>query len=167
MAAREILLLGNPLLYERCAEVTRHELGTMQDVASDLADTLIVFRATHGFGRAIAAPQIGVSKRLIYMHIEAPVAILNPIIEVAGDEMMELWDDCMSFPDLLVRVKRHAHIRLRYKDPTWNDCAIDATGSIAELLQHEYDHLDGILAIQRAVEGRSIVMTKERQRLGI
>ncbi len=164
MAIREILLLGDQALYERCAEITRDELAAVRRITEDLRDTLFTFKKKHGFGRAIAAPQIGVSKRLIYMHIDAPATILNPSIEVIGDETMELWDDCMSFPDLRVRVRRHAHILVRYKDLEWHDCEIDATGDLAELLQHEYDHLDGVLALQRAIEGRSIILASERRR---
>ena len=167
MAVHEILLLGNPILYERCEEIRRHELDAMMPVADGLRDTLRAFRHKHGFGRAIAAPQIGVTKRIICMHVEKPAIIINPVISLVGDETFVLWDDCMSFPDILVKVRRHKRIRMTYKDMDWNDCTIDAEDSLSELLQHECDHLDGILAIQRAIDGRSIALASQRKLLSI
>src|SRR5258708_2558923 len=108
MAIREILLLGNPLLHQRCETVQESELSAALAVGHDLRDTMNSFRIKHGWGRAIAAPQIGVLKRIIYLQIDKPWLIINPVVSGQGEEMVELWDDCMSFPDLLVRVKRHA-----------------------------------------------------------
>jgi peptide deformylase len=81
-----------------------------------LHDTLMDFRARHGWGRAIAAPQIGVLKRIVYLHIERPWLIINPTLVGMSKATMELWDDCMSFPDLLVRVIRRCSFTLAYLD---------------------------------------------------
>ena len=104
------------------------------------------------------APQIGVQKRLICMLTDKPYVIINPALEFVGDEMMELMDDCMSFPKLLVRVRRYRHCILRYLDENWvlNEKQMD--DDMSELIQHEYDHLDGILATMRAIDNKSFVM---------
>lgn len=104
---RTILLLGNPELYEVSQEVKIEELHQMEQVREDLKDTLLAFRARYGVGRAIAAPQIGVKKRVIYRHLDTPVLFINPRLAFPEQEMIDVLDDCMSFPDLLVRVKRY------------------------------------------------------------
>lgn len=158
---REILLLGDPRLYEKCEEVKREELEELRPVFTDLFDCIRGIRRDYGFGRAIAAPQIGVQKRLICMLTDKPYVILNPTLEFVGDEQMELLDDCMSFPNLLVRVRRYRHCILRYRDENWREREMRMDGDMAELIQHEYDHLDGILATMRAVDGKAFVMKKQ------
>lgn len=158
MAVREILLLGNEKLYSKSSEVGRDEVYKIRLVVEDLHDTLMDFRKRYNAGRAIAAPQIDVFKRLIYMNIDKPVIFINPRMEYIGDDKFELWDDCMSFPGLKVRVLRYRRCRLCYRDLNWNECVMDVTDDLAELLQHEYDHLDGILAVQRAIDGKSFRM---------
>ena len=157
---RDILLLGDPRLYEVSEEVTREELEQLQPVFTDLFDCILGIRRDYGFGRAIAAPQIGVRKRLICMLTDKPYVIINPQLEFIGDEKLELWDDCMSFPNLLVRVQRYRHCILRYLDENWYPCQMQLDDDMAELIQHEYDHLDGILATMRAVDSKSFVMKK-------
>ncbi|MBQ8846024.1 MAG: peptide deformylase, partial [Lachnospiraceae bacterium] len=116
---REILLLGNPLLYEKSEEVKFEELEILRPVFSDMFDCIKGIQRDYGFGRAIAAPQIGVQKRLICVFTDKPYVIINPELEFVGDEMMELMDDCMSFPNLSVRVQRYRHCILRYLDENW------------------------------------------------
>lgn len=157
---REILLLGNPELYEVSEEVKREELEELRPVFEDMFDCIRGIQRDYGFGRAIAAPQIGVKKRLICMLTDKPYVIINPTLEFIGDEMMELMDDCMSFPKLLVRVRRYRHCILRYKDENWQDCEMKMDDDMSELIQHEYDHLDGILATMRAIDNKSLVMRK-------
>jgi peptide deformylase len=163
MAVREILLLGNPRLYEVSEAVKEDDLKDLPLVVADLHDTLLDFRKRYGAGRAIAAPQIGFMKRLIYMFIQAPFVFINPSLETPGTEMIEVWDDCMCFPDLLVKVQRHRQCTIRFKDLQWNDRAMSLTDDLSELLQHEYDHLDGILAVTRAVDGRSFALRSQRE----
>jgi peptide deformylase len=162
MAVREILLLGNPKLYENSQPVSKEELHTTAEMVKDLHDTLLDFRKRHGAGRAIAAPQIGFMKRLIYMFIDKPMPFVNPSLEEESEEMMEVWDDCMCFPDLLVKVKRHQSCTIRYKDLQWKDQTMKLGGDLSELLQHEYDHLDGILAVSRAMDGRSFSLRSQK-----
>lgn len=155
MAAREILLLGNPTLLQRSEPVNQTELESIRVLVDDLHDTLIDFRANHGVGRAIAAPQIGVLKRVVYMNIKHPVTFINPVLTDCSEEMMELWDDCMSFPDLLVKVRRYRSCTIHYRDLSWSKRSLFLNDDMSELLQHECDHLDGVLAVARAIDGSS------------
>ena len=157
---REILLLGNPALYEISEEVKEEELELLRPVFEDMFDCIRGIRRDYGFGRAIAAPQIGVKKRLICMLTDQPRVIINPTLEPVGDELMELWDDCMSFPKLLVRVRRCRRCILRYRDENWQPQELLMEDGMSELIQHEYDHLNGILATMRAVDSKSFAMKK-------
>jgi peptide deformylase len=159
---KKILLLGDPRLYEISKEVTKDELEDALKVKQDLLDTLIAFRTKYGVGRAIAAPQIGVKKRIIYRHLDSPILFINPRLEFPDDEMIEIKDDCMSFPGLYVRVMRHKSLVVKYKNEDWNDCEMPLSGDMAELIQHEYDHLDGILATMRAIDSKAFTM-KEKE----
>ncbi|MDH3196630.1 MAG: peptide deformylase [Candidatus Krumholzibacteria bacterium] len=165
MPVREILLLGNSALYERCEAVSPDELGALRPVVRDLRDTLLDFRVRRGAGRAVAAPQIGVMKRLVYMYIDEPVVFLNPVLDEMSPGTFELWDDCMSFPDLLVRVARHRSCHITYRDLDWNEHRRVLHDDLSELLQHECDHLDGILAVARAVGPRAFALRSQRERL--
>ena len=159
---REILLLGDPRLYEVSEEVRREELDELRPVIEDMFDCIRGIRRDYGFGRAIAAPQIDVRKRLICILTDRPYVIINPKLEFVGDEMMELMDDCMSFPNLLVRVRRYRHCILRYRDENWEEQEMRMDDDMSELIQHEYDHLDGILATMRAIDDKALVMKKAR-----
>ena len=162
MAIRQILLLGNPQLHETSRIVGETEIEDLKPVIEDLHDTLMDFRKRFGLGRAIASPQIGVMKRLIYMHLKETVVIINPVIDWKSEEMMEVWDDCMCFPDLLVKVLRHQRLRVTYRDLKWKETCMDLEGDLSELIQHEYDHLDGILAVSRAIDGKSFALSSQR-----
>lgn len=158
MAVKEILLLGNPLLYKVAEEIHENELNRVKEYVNDLHDTMMDFRAKYNCGRAIAAPQIGIGKRLIYMNIDEPIIFINPIIDQFSNETIELWDDCMSFPELLVKVKRNKSCRIRFKDINWVEHELVLHNDLSELIQHEYDHLDGILAVQRAIDSHSFAI---------
>ena len=157
---REIVLLGNPALYEVSVPVQKEEIPKLLPVVNDLHDTLMAYRAQHHAGRAVAAPQIGVQKRLIYFHVDKPIVFLNPSLVFPDDEMMAVMDDCMSFPHLLVKVLRHKRCTIQYHDLDWKACSLDLDGDLSELLQHEYDHLDGILATMRAIDDKSFYYQK-------
>ena len=152
----DILLLGDPRLYQVCEAVQKEELLSLQPVVQGMANTILEFRAKYGAGRAIAAPQLGVMKRLVVMNIDRPIAFYNPVLFDESEEMMELWDDCMSFPNLLVRLKRHRFCKMRFRDENWKEQVWDLKDDLSELLQHEIDHLDGILATTRAIDDQSL-----------
>jgi len=152
---KDLLLLGDPRLYEMCEPVLPSELAQVKDWVADLENVMKEVRAKYHFGRAIAAPQLGIMKRLIYMNIDKPVVFINPELVNLSDEVFELWDDCMSFPNLLVRVKRHRSLTLKYLDEHWLSQQWDMSDDLSELLQHEYDHLNGILCTMRAIDERA------------
>lgn len=160
MSARRILQLGDPLLRAVSTAVdTPAEAG---NVFRDLRDTLHEFQRTHGFGRGISAVQIGEPKRLIYIELEGRAySLRNPEYEWQTEEKFELWDDCFSFPDLLVRLKRSVAVGIRYRNEAGEMESLEARGPFSELLQHEIDHLDGILAIDRALDRESLCTREE------
>ena len=167
MPSREILQLGNPLLWQKSVEVSDAQSTEARAIARDLSDTLGAFREATGFGRGIAAPQIGVLKRMIFIRMQPSGfcgPLINPEIVWASAGRMELWDDCFSFPNLMVRVSRAAQIRVDYLDDRGIKQCIDAEGDLSELIQHEIDHLDGILAVQRAVSSQAFATRTEWER---
>jgi peptide deformylase len=168
MPRREILQLGNPLLWTKSVEVSDVQSTETKSVTKDLSETLAAFREASGYGRGIAAPQIGVLKRIIFIRMQPSGfcgPLINPEIVWASADRIELWDDCFSFPDLMVRVSRAAQIRADYLDDRGVKRSIDAEGDLSELLQHEIDHLDGILAVQRAVSPQAFATRTEWERI--
>ena len=167
MPVREILQLGNLLLWEKSTPVDDVSSKETISLIQDLDDTISAFYREHGFGRAIAAPQIGVLKRVIFVRMQPDGfcgALINPEITWADRRQRELWDDCFSFPDLLVKVLRSEQITVEYLDEHGNKHTLRANGDFSELLQHEIDHLDGILAIQRAISPKAFATRKEWER---
>lgn len=151
----DLLLLGDPRLYEVCEPVKPEELPQVEEWVKDLHNVMEEIRAKYHFGRGIAAPQLGIMKRLIYVNIDKPVVIINPELETLSEETFELWDDCMSFPNLLVRVNRHKSLTMKYLDENWQPQKWQAQDAVSELLQHEYDHLNGVLCTMRAIDAQS------------
>ena len=167
MAVRDILQLGNPHLREESASVTDFDNEETSAAIRDLSDTLDDFKQHYGRGRGIAAPQIGVPRRIIYVRMpdgsfDGPM--INPVVVWGDDSRLEVWDDCMSFPDLMVRVLRVGRIRVQYLEPGGGLREQEVSGDFAELLQHEIDHLDGVLAIQRAVDPDAFATRVEWER---
>ena len=151
----DLLLLGHPLLYQHADPVLESELQQVDGWVADLHNVMEEIRAKYHFGRAIAAPQLGIMKRLIYMNIDQPQVFINPDLTALSEEMFELWDDCMCFPNLLVRVRRHKTVTIKYRDEHWKTREWTVDGDLSELLQHEYDHLNGILCTMRAIDDKS------------
>jgi len=161
--SEKVLILGNPLLREKSEAVADFSAPETCWAFRELKDELEAFRREHGFGRGIAAVQIGIAKRIIALNLgEGPFCIVNPEMTAKSGKTFTLWDDCMSFPDLVVKVARNESISVRYLDEagnerTWNDLGRD----VSELLQHEIDHLDGILAVDRAIAVGDIIYKSE------
>ncbi|WP_291782752.1 peptide deformylase [Cecembia sp.] len=151
----DILKLGDPRLYETCEPVQKEELPLVKNWVKDLHEAMEDIRKQYGFGRGIAAPQLGIMKRMFYLQLDKPYIIINPEIIQASPEMFEHWDDCMSFPNLFVKVKRHQSLTLEYLDENWEKRSWTVEGAISELIQHEYDHLDGVLCTMRAIDEKS------------
>lgn len=148
----DLVLLGDPRLYEVCAPVLESDLPQVAGWVADLDNVMREVRARYGFGRGIAAPQLGIMKRLVYLNLDRPMVLLNPELTDASEATFELWDDCMSFPNLLVRVARHQAVTVRYRDEHWQPQVWPVQNAISELLQHECDHLDGVLCTMRALD---------------
>jgi peptide deformylase len=165
MPARPILQLGDPALHERAEPV--EDLDGARRVIDDLRDTLAAFRQRAGFGRAISAPQIGVATRIVWVRLQPTGfrgALLDPSIIDASSQRFEVWDDCFSFPELMVKVSRHVRVRVAYRDEWGEPAVLDAEGAFSELLQHELDHLDGVLATGRAIGPTAFCTREEWQR---
>jgi len=164
MPIKEILRLGNPVLFEKCREVRNFNAGETAEAVCDLRETLLDFRKRNGFGRAIAAPQIGITKRIIYIdyrkkNLSGP--IINPVIIRKSREKIRLWDDCFSFPNLMVEVERFKRIEVEFFNSSKEKISVKAEGDLSELLQHEIDHLDGILSVQRAIGPKAFALRDE------
>ena len=157
MAVVSILLLGDPRLKQVSAEVARDEVASVEGVVRDMHDTMADFQRRHGWGRAIAAPQIGVHKRIVCMNAGEPRTLFNPVLEPLGGTVNlagsyeEYWEDCMSFPDLMARVRGATSFLLRYRDADWTERRVELTGDFAHLIEHEVDHLNGTLAVDRVI----------------
>jgi len=164
MSERRILQLGDPLLWQPSSPVEQMATRDNEALVRDLSDTLAAFRERTGYGRGIAAPQIGQLRRLVFIRMQ-PTGfcgpLFNPVVTWSSDEKMELWDDCFSFPDLMVRVTRAFEVQVRYQDDSGLFQTLRAEGPFSELLQHEIDHLEGILAVDRASSPRDFMTRDE------
>ncbi len=151
MAVCPILRMGDPRLQQACSPITEFNAPFLDGLIDDLKDTM---QAANGAG--LAAPQIGILKRVVifgvtqtprYPEVDAvPFTILiNPEIEVLSDEVEYNWEGCLSIPGMRGLVKRPLHIRYKGFTPTGGPIEREVTGFHAIVVQHECDHLDGIL----------------------
>ncbi|MBI3778654.1 MAG: peptide deformylase [Gammaproteobacteria bacterium] len=151
MTVRRVLKMGDPLLYRKAEPVKGFNTRELDALIADMFDTM---EALNGAG--LAAPQIGVSQRVVIFSVESnprypevePVprtVLINPMLTSLGDEMEEGWEGCLSVPGLRGLVTRHKN--LRYTGFDQHGTPIDRTvsGFHARVVQHECDHLDGIL----------------------
>jgi peptide deformylase len=148
---REVIQLGDPRLRAKGAAVDDATAPDVAALVDDLRDTVRHWRATTSYGRAIAAPQLGVLRRVIYLDVDGEHPMVNPEVVEASVERMVVWDACLSFLCIFCQVVRHRWIVVRYQDLAGETREMRAEGDLSELLQHEIDHLDGILAIDRMV----------------
>ena len=150
MAVRRIRQLGDPILRVRCTPAEDPKSPAVRLLSDDLRDTLRIAKKKYNMGRALSAPQIGAPVRVILVETgKFRATMINPEITDVGSDDFQVWDDCFSFPNLLVRVTRAYRATLRYTDLKGKVNTMDLEGPMAELLQHELDHLDGILAIDQ------------------
>jgi peptide deformylase len=165
MTIHRIRLLGDPILRARCEPITRPSSTAVRVIVDDMRETLRDWQSRFGSGRAIAAPQIGAPVRIVQVEMDRPWTLINPEIVDIGTEDFTAWDDCFSFPNLLVRVQRAYRIRIRYQDLKGEAHEIELEGDRAELLQHEIDHVDGVLAVDRACGADPFCLREEWNRL--
>src|SRR5579864_497445 len=165
MSVREIVQLGNPVLRERCLRVADPGSREVRELVRDLADTLAHWRTETGYGRGIAAPQIGVLQRVIFLKLPGAATwpLINPEIVERSREKIVVWDACLSFLSIFMQVERHREITVRYQKVDGQAVELEASeeNNLSELLQHEIDHLDGILAIDRVTDIKTIVTREE------
>lgn len=151
MAIRPVLKMGDPRLLEVAKPVTKFDTRELHALVQDLRDTM---EALSGAG--LAAPQIGVGLQVAIFGVkknprypdaeEVPDTVLiNPVLTPLSDEMEEGWEGCLSVPGLRGLVPRHAKLRYRGYDPFGNEIDRSVTGFHARVVQHECDHLMGIL----------------------
>ena len=172
MTVREILHVGNPLLRERSPEITRDELASsaMQQLIDDLIDTM---HAANGAG--IAAPQVGELVRIATVEVadnprypykpRIPLTVLvNPIIEPLDDEVVEVNEGCLSVPNMRGNVMRHVSVRVRWWDRSGAEHDEVRRGLTAGTFQHECDHLDGLLFLDRVHDTRSLTTWEQFER---
>jgi peptide deformylase len=165
MPIRPLLQLGNPLLRERSLPVEDPTAREIRDLIRDMADTLAHWRSTTGYGRGIAAPQLGVLQRVLFLQLpgEKPWPLINPEIIKGSAEKIIVWDACLSFLSIFMQVERHREITVRYQNLDGRTLEFEAGDerNLSELLQHEIDHLDGILAIDRVTDIKTIITREE------
>lgn len=151
----KIYTIGEAALRTPCKEPSKSEILYSAEVKAAVDDAhlaLTKFREKMGFGRAIAAPQVGHSLSMVAMNLHGQRhTLFNPKVIKKSVETFTMWDDCLSFPDLMCCVRRHRSISVCFlneqaQECQWDDCSQD----ISELLQHEIDHLEGILAVDKA-----------------
>ena len=172
MTVREILHVGNPLLRERSRELTLDELArpAPQQLIDDLIDTM---HAANGAG--IAAPQVGELVRIATIEVgdnprypykpRIPLTVVvNPVIEPLDGELVEINEGCLSVPDMRGNVMRHVNVRVRWWDRDGAEHDEVRRGLTAGTFQHECDHLDGLLFLDRVHDTRSLTTWEQFER---
>jgi len=165
MSVRTVLQLGDPGLREVAVRVDDPTMPEIRMLVEDLADTLAFWRKSTGYGRGIAAPQIGAKVRVIFLKLpgEEPWPLVNPEITSRSMEKIVVWDACLSFLSIFMQVERHREITVRYQDLRGESHEAHASDerNLSELLQHEIDHLDGILAVDRITDMKTMCTREE------
>jgi peptide deformylase len=158
MAVRPVLTIGNPLLRRVARDLAPEEIGSreIRTLIDDMVDTM-----HHEQGIGIAAPQIGESVQAAIIEIDAESArypgqepfglrvFLNPRVTVLDEEDQGFWEGCLSVPNLRGFVERPRKVRVDYLDMQGRERWIEAEGFLATVFQHELDHLQGVLFVDR------------------
>jgi peptide deformylase len=165
VAVRPVLQLGDPGLRSVARPVEEPDSAQIRGLVADLADTLAHWRAGTGYGRGIAAPQIGAGVRVTFLQLPGaePWPLVNPEITWRSEEKIVVWDACLSFLSIFMQVERHREIVVRCQDlrGEWKEVRAGEERNLSELLQHEIDHLDGILAVDRITDIRTMCTREE------
>lgn len=155
MAVQKVLRMGDPRLLEVAKPVTEFNTPELDALIQDMLDTMEDYK-----GAGLAAPQIGVSKRLIIFGVESnprypdveavpTTIVINPHLEPLSNELDEAWEGCLSVPGMRGLVPRYTRLRYTGFDPHGNKFTRDVEGFHARVVQHEHDHLNGILYPRR------------------
>jgi peptide deformylase len=160
-ALAHVRKLGDPVLRTRAREVDRFD----EELRDEVRRMGQLMHDAMGIG--LAAPQVGVSHRVLVYRVEpdSPLnALVNPEVEWSGEETEVLEEGCLSIPAVHVEVERPVHVRVRAKDEHGEDIRIEASGLEARVIQHELDHLDGVLILDRTTkEQRKAAMRALRE----
>src|ERR1700716_3664569 len=172
MALLKIARMGHPVLRARAAEIDDPKALWVRGLVEDMIETM-----EDAGGTGIAAPQVHVPYRIVVFQVygerltdlagdseQELTALINPIVEPIGNERAYGWEGCLSVPGLRGVVPRHLRVRYRGLDLDGNPIDREVAGFHARVVQHECDHLDGILYPQRMTDHRLLVFTEELQR---
>ena len=160
--------MGHPVLRQKARQIEPKELKTvaLQKFIDDMIETMQEYS-----GVGLAAPQVHESLRIFVAHLDAegrgtsePIAIINPEIEIVGSSMIEGWEGCLSIPDIRGRVPRPAQIRVSALNRHGKRIEINAEDFPARVIQHETDHLNGILFFDRMRSFESLTFMDEFSR---
>ena len=162
---REIVLMGDPVLRTPGEEVEVFD-EELQDLVRDMFETMY-----HAEGVGLAAPQIGLSKRVLVVDLrkeeqpEARVALVNPRLVWSSSETEKEYEGCLSIPGLEELVERPSSVRIEGRDPKGNEVVVEADEYFARALQHEIDHLDGVLFLDRVSALKRRMLLKKWKKL--
>ena len=164
MSILKVSRMGHPVLRKRTALIQPDDINTssMQRLIDDMFDTMNEY-----IGIGLAAPQVHQELRLFVAGVDdpdstmRPVVMMNPEIEVLDDEKEEDWEGCLSIPDIRGRVSRAKNIRVRFLDRHGKLQQLTATGFPARVIQHETDHLNGVLFVDRMTSFESLTFLEE------
>lgn len=160
MAIKSVLRMGDPILYQQATPIEEFKTGELDQLITDMLDTMQPLN-----GAGLAAPQIGVSRRVVIFGVEhnprypdaeevPHTVLINPIIEPQSDEMEDDWEGCLSIPGMNGVVPRYKKIRYRGYDQLGNEIDRIVENFHARVVQHECDHLDGVLYPMRIKDVR-------------
>ena len=160
----KIIELPNPILRQVSKEVKQVD----EDVKITLANMLETMYKANGAG--LAAPQVGLLKRMVVIDAArkgeepAPYKMVNPKIVWHSDELQECQEGCLSIPNQYAPVQRFESVKVEYLDENGKSCILDAKGFLAVAIQHELDHLDGIIFIDHLSKLRQKMMFKKQEK---
>lgn len=173
MTIRTVLRIGDPRLLQKAEPVRQFNTPELDELISDMFATMQAYD-----GAGLAAPQIGVNQRVVIFGVNenprypdaelVPMTVLiNPEITILSDDTDQQWEGCLSVPGMRGVVSRYTHIRYRGFDQTGQEIDREAQGFHARVVQHEIDHLDGILYPQRITDMRQFGFIEELMGEGV
>jgi peptide deformylase len=158
----KIITLGDELLRQKAEPVEKIN-GEIRKIATEMIDTMCT-----GKGVGLAGPQVGLSKRLFVMQVEGdiPRVFINPSIIWTSQEQVKYEEGCLSVPEIWADVLRPREIRVQAWNERGRPFTLEAEGILARVIQHEYDHLEGVLFIDRLRESkREKILSKLKKRV--
>lgn len=164
---KPVLQLGDPRLREKSSAVNNFFTSEMKDLLRNLSDTFFDAKNKYHYCRGIAAPQIGSLRRVVFIdddRFKGP--LINPRVIFASSHTHEVWDSCLSFSlAFFVQIDRQDSVKVEFFNKEGTKRVLQAEGTLSELLQHEIDHLEGILSIDRVKNTRQILMRDEYEKV--